>query len=140
MTLLLELLHEQVLLIDFGMFLLIWLVQLIVYPSLREISDAVFREWHHAYCRRISFFVLPLMILQILESASSCFFVGGLLDWIRLGALFPAWLVTFVHSAPTHGKLSETGKDLRLIDDLIRVNWLRTILWSGVFSISCLNF
>ena len=76
MSLVLEFLHEHALSIDFAMFVLIGLVQVIVYPVFREIPADRFAKWHPRYCNQIGWFVLPLMIAQLLDSASTCFFVA----------------------------------------------------------------
>ena len=90
MNLLIELIHEHILAIDFGMFVLIWLVQLIIYPVLDEVSIEKFSKWHEIYCRRIAFVVLPLMIAQLFEAAASCFFIGGGLEWGKLACVLAA--------------------------------------------------
>ena len=94
MSLLLEFLHEHALSIDFAMFVLIGLVQVIVYPVFREIPVDRFARWHSRYCNQIGWFVLPLMIAQVIDSASTCFFVGDDLAWARLLFVLFAWLIT----------------------------------------------
>ena len=73
MSYLLEFCHEHALSVDFAMFVLIWVVQLIVYPAFHKIDDRVFVSWHGSYCNRIGLFVLPLMLLQLIEAASCLF-------------------------------------------------------------------
>ena len=58
----LETIHEHALAIDFAMFVIIWIVQVIVYPSFLFLEPKSFQLWHTCYCGRISYFVLPLMI------------------------------------------------------------------------------
>ena len=140
MTYLLELLNEHALAIDFAMFLVIWLVQLIVYPVFRYVDESRFATWHQGYCNRISFFVLPLMFAQLIESASACFFEGGVLAWSKMGAVLGAWIVTFFVSAPCHRRLSQSGQDQDVIGRLLFTNWMRTLLWSGVLVISFFKY
>jgi len=140
MTYLLEFLYEHVLVINFAMFVLIWVVQLIVYPVFRLIETDSFSAWHRSYCNKIGIFVLPLMVAQLIESASACFFIGALLDWTKLSAVLCTWIATFFVSAPLHRKLAKHGKDQILIGRLLSTNWIRTFLWSGVFVISVLQY
>ena len=42
MSILLEILNEHALSVDFGMFILIWMVQIIVYPTFHKIKDEQF--------------------------------------------------------------------------------------------------
>ena len=59
MSYLLEFCHEHALAIDFAIFVLIWLVQLIVYPAFHKINVIEFVSWHRKYCNRISFSFCP---------------------------------------------------------------------------------
>lgn len=139
MTILLEILDEHALILDFGMFLIIWIVQVIIYPSFRNIEDIGFVDWHRGYCSAIGFFVLPIMTLQLIESSSTCFFSGGSLAFAKLFSVVGAWGITFLISAPFHNKL-QIGKDSDVISRLIRTNWLRTSLWSVVFVLSIISY
>jgi len=140
MTYLLEFLYEHVLAINFAMFVLIWVVQVIVYPVFQQVEPSRFPIWHRSYCNKIGFFVLPLMIAQLIESASACFFVGAVLDWTKMGAVLGTWIVTFLVSARLHRRLSKHGQDQAVIARLLFTNWIRTFLWSGVFVISVLQY
>jgi len=135
MTILLEILNEHALSVDFGMFVIISMVQIIVYPSFHKIKEEQFVGWHRNYCNAIGFFVLPMMICQLLESASACFFSVGDLVWVKLSLVSGAWLITFFISAPCH-RILQGGKDTAVIDRLIRTNWLRTVFWTAAFLIS----
>ena len=140
MTYLLEFLYEHALAINFAMFVLIWVVQVIVYPVFQEVEPSRFSAWHRSYCNKIGFFALPLMIAQLIESASACFFVGAVLDWVKMGAVLGTWVVTFLVSARLHRRLSKHGQDQAVIARLLSTNWIRTFLWSGVFVISVLQY
>lgn len=139
MTLLLEILDEHAVSLDFGMFLIIWLVQVIIYPVFLQVKESEFVAWHHGYCNAIGFFVLPVMSLQLIETASTCFFSGGYLSIAKIGSVIGAWIVTFLCSAPYHKKLQK-GKDFDVISRLIRTNWIRTILWSLAFVLSVFSY
>ena len=140
MNLILEFVHEHILAIDLSMFVLIWLVQIIIYPVFLYITEDQFQVWHKIYCKRISYFVLPLMIAQVFESSAACFFVGSPLEWIKLGFVLSAWIFTFLISAPCHQKLTKYGKVEREISKLISTNWYRTWIWSVVLIISYLQY
>ena len=51
--------------IDFGLVVLIWLVQLIIYPSFRYMSAEQLAIWHPNYSNLITLFVGPLMLAQV---------------------------------------------------------------------------
>ncbi len=140
MNLVIEFIHEYILAIDFAMFILIWLVQLIIYPAFIYISDSSFKLWHGVYCKRISYFVLPLMISQLFESAAACFFIGGNFEFIKLVLILCTWAFTFLFSARYHKLLSEVGKDSATVKKLIFTNWFRTISWSFILIISYFQY
>lgn len=52
-------------LFHFGLVVLIWLVQLVIYPSLAHIAVDRFRDWHRRYTERVSLVVVPLMFAQL---------------------------------------------------------------------------
>ncbi len=132
----LEFLHEHALTIDFAMLVLIGLVQVIVYPVFREIPSDRFAKWHPDYCKKIGWFVLPLMIAQLIDSASLCFFEGDDFAWARMLCVVFAWGVTFLISAPCHRRMIREGKIDRVVERLIRTNLWRTFAWAGAFLIS----
>ena len=136
----LEILTEHALVIDFGMFLVIWMVQIIIYPSLSIIEDSGFSDWHRSYCSKIGFFVLPLMTAQFLESSSAVFFVGSILDWCKFATVILALFVTFAISAQCHRKLTKGGRNHAVLDRLSVTNWIRTVLWSLAFVLSCIKY
>ena len=105
MTILLEILNEHALSVDFAMFILIWMVQIIVYPTFHKIENEEFVDWHRKYCNAIGFFVLPVMSCQLVEAASACFFTVGDLVWVKLISVLGAWIITFLISAPFHRTL-----------------------------------
>ena len=47
------------LLTDFGLVVLIWIVQLIIYPAFYVVADNNFAAWHKKYMSLISYLVIP---------------------------------------------------------------------------------
>ena len=108
---------------------LIWIVQLVHYPSFRYVDSSRFVKFENFHTRNISIVVLPVMIIELI-TAIQMFFISSSGIWsVNLALLTGIWYVTFRYSAPCHIKLSE-GKDRKIIDTLITTNWLRTALWS----------
>ncbi|MEK9772411.1 MAG: hypothetical protein VW907_01795 [Opitutae bacterium] len=140
MSVLFEFLHEHALSIDFAIFILIWLVQVVVYPVFREIPPDRFARWHPHYCTKIGWFVLPLMLAQLLGTLSNCFFVGDDLSWAKILCVLVALVVTFLISAPCHRRLIREGKTDHVVERLIRTNRWRTIAWTGTLIISWLQY
>ena len=53
------------LLLDFGLMVLIWIVQLVIYPGLCYYKNEDLGKWHKIYTQRIGVIVGPLMIAQL---------------------------------------------------------------------------
>ena len=53
-------------LVDFGMCVVLWLVQLVIYPSFLRVKTSELPTWHKAYTFRVSLVILPLMFGQLL--------------------------------------------------------------------------
>ena len=52
--------------ISWGLLVLIWLVQIIIYPGLSRLPSEDFVNYHRWYMIRISAIVLPLMICEVI--------------------------------------------------------------------------
>jgi hypothetical protein len=115
--------------LNWGLLILIWLVQVIIYPGFHRIPPDIFIDYHRWYVSRISFIVLPLMISEM-----------GMTGWWLLVAGTPGaiistilvviiWSSTFLLQVPIHNRL-KSGKEEVLIRHLVTTNWIRTIAWS----------
>ena len=115
--------------LSWGLLILIWLVQVIIYPGFHRIPPDIFIDYHRWYVKRISCIVLPLMISE-----------AGMTTWWLLDAGTPGaiistvlvviiWFSTFLLQVPIHNRLKSGKKDV-LIRRLVATNWIRTIAWS----------
>lgn len=122
--------------IDAAMAVLIWLVQLIIYPSFRTQEQDGFRRWHRGYTRTIGFIVGPLIAAQILLHGKDLWAGVTAISIAQVALIAIALVVTVTLSVPCHHALSSRGKDSGIIDRLVRTNWLRTLAWTGVLVLS----
>ncbi|MDQ7782820.1 MAG: hypothetical protein RDU20_08065 [Desulfomonilaceae bacterium] len=122
-------------LFDFGIVVVVWLAQVIMYPSLAHIKEDAFVTWHRQYSSRIAFFVIPLLCGQAIIVGIMVYFVGGFLTILSAAIIVLCWVSTFGLSVPCHAKLQRSGKDISVIRRLVRTNLVRTVLWSVVFLI-----
>ena len=121
------------LLTDFGLVVLIWLVQLIIYPSFRHMSEATIKSWHPRYTGLISLFVIPLMFGQVGLHVQALLGDGDWRNWIAAALILVCWLSTFLQAVPLHGQLDQLADSAHAREQLVRVNWPRSICWSLVF-------
>lgn len=126
--------------IDFGLLVLIWIVQLIVYPGFKYTAVEHFAAWHSQYSMLISFVVVPLMLsqvgivgMQLINTPHWAVGVSALLVGL-------VWVSTFFQAVPIHNTLQAATQ---LSPDelqhhasrLVSVNWVRTILWTCLFGL-----
>ena len=107
---------------------LIWVIQIVHYPSFQFVSTDNFIEFEKFHVSRITYIVAPMMILEILTAMVLLKDLNFLfiLNFILLVLI---WASTFFLSVPLHEKLLKhhSYKDIK---KLIYTNWPRTILWS----------
>jgi hypothetical protein len=116
---------------------LIWVIQLVHYPLFANVgalpADAYLR-YQRAHMARISFIVGPVMLLEMITAglliARMPEAVSPAILWTNLVMLLLIWLSTACLQGPCHKRLTG-GFDARLIEQLVRGNWLRTALWTG---------
>lgn len=119
--------------VDFGLVVLIWLVQLIIYPSFLHSLPATFQDWHQAYSFRISLFVIPLMFAQVGLIGFQLFNAPGWPVYAAAFLVLLIWVSTFTQAVPLHNLISAGQIQPDTLTLLVARNWVRTILWTLVF-------
>jgi hypothetical protein len=128
------------LLVDAGLMVLIWLVQLVIYPSFTYYQPKDLLKWHQQYTTRLAFVVIPLMLSQLVLAIVAVFYQLDLVNSCSLLIVLFLWIFTFTFFAPLHHKISEGNTNQSLLQLLIRRNWIRTFLWSFLFIIHLVAF
>jgi DMSO reductase anchor subunit len=128
------------LLIDFGFVVLIWSVQLVIYPSLGYYSKENLYSWHRSYTTRVTFIVLPLMFSQLIIVALQLWKTQNWFTMISASVIIILWLLTFIIFVPLHQSIDKNVPVENVCNSLVNKNWMRTVLWSFLFIISFLDF
>ena len=121
--------------VDFGLVVLIWLVQLIIYPGFRYYSPAELAVWHPKYSNLITLVVGPLMLAQV-----------GLVGWDVLNrfswlAIASAvlvglmWVSTAFQAIPIHNAIAGGDASPETLARLVSVNWVRTVGWTVILGL-----
>lgn len=107
----------------------IWIIQLVHYPSFRYIDKRKLGDFHRHHTGGITPVVAPVMILEL---GSIIFLAIKSAAWSAplLILTILIWLSTFGYQVPLHNKLGNKWSD-ETVEKLIRSNWVRTILWTG---------
>ena len=126
------------LLIDFGLVVLIWIVQRIVYPGFLFYKPDDLIKWHRVYTSRFTFIVMPLMLGQLGISIYQLIIKIELYTVLSLMIIILIWLSTFLQFVPVHNEIHKGKFSHKMLDTLIKKNWIRTFLWTALFLYSLL--
>ena len=121
------------LLVDFGLLVLIWMIQCIVYPSFLYFNTENLIKWHRKYTHLIGVIVSPLMLLQLGITAYQIIIEFSLFNVMSLVIISTVWIVTFLLFVPIHNKISKGIVNKEMLVSLVTKNWLRTTLWTLLF-------
>jgi len=117
------------LLVSFGLFVLIWIIQILHYPSFFYYEEEDFSEAMISHQRGISFVTIPLMLTELFVTCWIFFEKTSVYSSVSVFLVILIWLSTFFIQVPLHEKLLE-GKNKILIGRLVQTNWIRTFLWT----------
>ena len=107
----------------------IWVIQLLHYPSFHFINKKKYIEFQYFHMQRISTIVIPVMLIELGSALLLSYFFRSSLTIILLVLLSGIWGITFIFFTNMHQKLT-SGYDPSIVDRLIQINWSRTALWS----------
>lgn len=116
------------------MVVVLWLVQLVIYPSFLRIDPSQLAAWHQTYTFRVSFVIMPLMLGQLAFAVWGVIGEGAArIDLVVLALVLICWALTFFVSVPIHRKIDAGDLSQKTLQALVRTNWPRTILWTAIF-------
>lgn len=107
----------------------IWVIQLIHYPSFSNISESAFQQFHNQHTSAMGLIVGPIMVIELLASIWLLNAEANMFSISNLIIVLGLWLLTFFVSVPLHNKLA-VEQDFSVIQKLILTNWPRTVLWT----------
>ncbi len=118
---------------DAGLMVLIWIVQGIIYPSFSHISSDFLQVWHNRYTRWIGGIVMPLMLTQLGLTLYQFWSLQNRYTIISLLLVLLVWIATFLLFVPRHQKIANHQINPSLLDQLVKLNWIRTLIWTALF-------
>ncbi len=108
---------------------LIWVIQIIHYPSYHYVHTDNFQKFQEFHTQKITYIVAPMMLLELFTGLALAWFFPEPIYFLNAFSIALVWLSTFFLSVPLHSKLMKQY-DQMLITKLIISNWPRTIVWS----------
>jgi len=109
----------------------IWVIQLVHYPSFHFVELKQYTTFQRFHMARISYVVIPAMLTELF----TLILIVISMDQIDILVLASAillifiWLMTAVFFSGVHQKLT-LGYDQTVVDKLVKLNWGRTLLWT----------
>lgn len=128
------------LLIDFGFVVLIWAVQLVIYPSLGYYTKYNLYRWHRSYTTRVTFIVLPLMFSQLILGTIQLWQAQNWFTILSAVVIITLWLLTFLIFVPLHQSIDNNRPVDNVCNKLVIKNWTRTVLWTFLFIVSIVHY
>lgn len=112
----------------------IWVVQLLVYPTFCTVSAEAWRTHHDSHSARITPIVLPAMAIELLAATLLAISRPAALPTSLVAAnlvlAVATWVMTAYVAWRFHGPLGR-AHDATTCARLVRANWGRTIVWSA---------
>jgi hypothetical protein len=124
------------LMVDFGLVILTWMVQLIVYPSFLYYDSKALILWHSKYTPSITKIVAPLMLAQLGLAIYGLFEELAFYSLTYAILVISMWGITFSIFIPLHEKIQSGSATSDLLKKLVRYNWIRTAVWTVLFLLS----
>ena len=109
---------------------LIWVIQLLHYPSYHYIQLENFKDYQRFHSTQITYIVGPVMLIEVLSGI----YLTLQNDWalpftFNFVGLCIIWISTLIFSIPAHNKLS-LGFNSQAVNHLLQTNWIRTVTWT----------
>lgn len=109
---------------------IIWVVQLIHYPSFKRIKNEEFVLFHKQHTTVMGLLVGPVMVTELVSAFWLITLSVNTFSVLHLLAVILLWILTFFISVPLHNRLTQNF-DENAINRLIATNWPRTLLWTS---------
>ena len=120
-------------LLDFGLMILIWMVQLLIYPSFSYFSTPALRTWHERYTFNMALIVMPLMFGQLVVYGIEVYHTQTVFTVCGLMIVIALWIFTLSHFVPLHKAINDNTSSQNTLKRLVSSNWIRTVLWTVLF-------
>ncbi|MGY8976333.1 MAG: hypothetical protein ACKVHD_08650 [Alphaproteobacteria bacterium] len=110
---------------------IIWVIQLVHYPSFYFIRKDIFVSFQKFHTDKITIIVAPVMLIELITGILLIYMETNIdiALSISLFILIAIWVLTAIYFYKAHQKLM-SGYNEEIINQLIKLNWIRTILWT----------
>jgi len=113
---------------------LTWYIQIVHYPLFIFIERKSFLEYHIYHLKKNAYMIFAPMLVEgtfaILFTFDYPLTVSSLIPFLCLCISTAMWLITFSKLVPLQDSLTVDGLNKEVVEQLIKLNWIRTIGWS----------
>lgn len=114
---------------------LIWFVQIVHYPMLRNVGDEAFFDYIRLHQRLTTWVVAPFMLIEAFTAVGLVYWHPGSISatwwWAGIALIFVIWVSTAALQVPCHGALVDKGFSMSQHSSLVATNWIRTAAWTA---------
>jgi len=95
---------------------------------------------HRKYMSRLNPIVILLMLGQLFVSVYQITISIDSYTISSFVIILLIWLSTLLQFVPIHSDISKGKASKSLLKKLVLTNWIRTIMWTLLFTISCFRY
>ena len=109
----------------------IWVIQIVHYPSFHFIEKELYTAFQRFHMNRISIIVIPIMLAELITGIMLLFDKSSKSHFLTISLimLILIWAITGVFFSKAHNKLIIGYQEL-VVNQLVVMNWIRTLLWT----------
>ena len=108
---------------------IIWVIQVVHYPSFHFIGNSKYISFQKFHMERISYIVIPVMLVESISGFLLIYDELNLILLISMVLLLSIWMLTAFFFASVHQQLV-SGYKQETVRKLVKINWIRTLLWT----------
>ena len=120
---------------------IIWIVQILHYPTFLFINKKQYTDFQQFHMNKISYIIVPIMVVELFSGLGILFIIQKqqISFYVSFALLILIWMITGLLFTKYHSDLSKKYNEETILQ-LIRFNWIRTLFWTIRFALLLKQF
>ena len=120
---------------------IIWIVQILHYPTFLFINKKQYTDFQQFHMNKISYIIVPIMAVELFSGLGILFIIQiqQISFYVSFALLILIWMITGLLFTKYHSDLSKKYNEETILQ-LIRFNWIRTLFWTIRFALLLKQF
>ena len=120
---------------------IIWIVQILHYPTFLFINKKQYTDFQQFHMNKISYIIVPIMAVELFSGLGILFIIQKqqISYYVSFALLILIWMITGLLFTKYHSDLSKKYNEETILQ-LIRFNWIRTLFWTIRFALLLKQF